>query len=354
MRSVPRPVRIQMDLKFSSFGAAKRKHFLSELSLISGVSLDEMKIVGFTSGCVIFSGEMDREAVARLVEYFEKGDFEQRSSELRAFTQFCKQWSIQSVSQNIDLIAEEESEKNLRLKQKDVVLFVHGWSGAKNSFGNFPDYVEAYIDCETAIYEYPTGLWENSPSLEFISRNLDNWVRARFRNAGNISIISHSMGGILVRRLVALQRDRKGKLKNIKQLTFIASPHNGAALADIGKHVPILEKVQLQELSPNSPFLFSLNSDWLVWMESDNIDKSNIRCIVGTNDSVVSVNNAMGLDPNAVPMLGAGHIDIVKPENSGSDIVLTSIMFLEEASFRVREVGKEFEKGISEEIGKEV
>ena len=43
------------------------------------------------------------------------------------------------------------------------------------------------------------------------------------------------------------------------------------------------------------------------------------------------------LDPEAVPILGAGHIDIVKPERDSDEIVLTIEQFMREAGFQIRE-----------------
>ena len=54
---------------------------------------------------------------------------------------------------------------------------------------------------------------------------------------------------------------------------------------------------------------------------------------VGENDKVVPLNSAIGLDPNPVPILGAGHIDIVKPKDANDEIVETAVQFLRHAGF---------------------
>ncbi|MBR9793015.1 MAG: hypothetical protein GYB58_14810 [Gammaproteobacteria bacterium] len=335
MTKITREVRIKMELEFSEFKEQKRKKFLSELSQISGVPLEEIIVTRFNKGCVIFYGELDREAVERLVELFE--NLQNLGSELysQEFRDFLKHWDITSITQNIDSHCESQQEKQNNVR--DLVLFVHGWNGSLKSWGELPNFIGELVECKTALYEYPTGVWDNSPSLEFIARNLDNWVRANYRNFSKISIVAHSMGGILVRRLATLQKNRRKKLDNIVQVTFIASPHNGAVLAKLATSIPTLEKLQLQELSADSPFIFSLNSDWLDWVESGAINRENIRCIVGTNDKVVSVNNAMGLDAYAVPLLGEDHINIVKPKDKNSEVVVTLQMFLEDAAFKIKE-----------------
>jgi len=328
---VNRPLRIRMDVDFESFDEDVKNEFLTDLSDVSGVPLEELVVTGFYSGCVIFEGELNREAIARLLEQFKQAEKGESSQDIEPFIEFLEKWSVSSIKPKVRLKIEEDTEDGL--SAKDIVIFIHGWNGSNDSFGSFPSYIAGEIVCETAVYEYPTGIWANSPSLEFIARNLDNWIRTKFRNARKISIVAHSMGGIIARRFISLQMNRSDKLENIIQITFIASPHNGASLADIGKHVPTFEKVQLQELSQNSPFLLAVNSDWLTWVDSNSIERNNIRSIIGTNDKVVSINNAMGLDPNAVLILGGGHKDIVKPNSEKSEVVATLAMFLENTLF---------------------
>ena len=321
-----------MNLKFDSFDEIKRKEFLNDLSILSGCPVDEIDSIKFTSGCVIFDGELDKEAISRLIEFFEKKDLNDAPSEIQDLIEFCEKWSVSNVHSYLRVSLQDSSETKQE-KQDASIIFVHGWNGDDNSFGNMPEYVSEKISCKTKIYSYPTGIWSKSPSLEFVARNFDNWIRNNI-NSDNVAIVAHSMGGIIARRLVALQFERDDRLdKLLRQMTFIASPHNGAVLANIGKYVPTLKKTQLKDLSTDSSFLFALNSDWLKWIDSDMSNECSIRCMVGTDDKVVSVNSAMGLDSNAVPILGADHTNIVKPESPEHEVVKTTIRFLQEAGF---------------------
>tara|TARA_R110002073_G_scaffold104666_3_gene236966 strand:+ start:127 stop:1134 length:1008 start_codon:yes stop_codon:yes gene_type:complete len=327
-----RTLRIRMKRSFKGFDDSVRAQFLDDLSTISGCPVEEIESIRFTSGCVIFDGELDKEAVRKLIEYFDKRDMENAPSDIAEFKKFLEKWTVSNVHSYMRVRVEEEKPDE-EPNDKTNIVFVHGWRGDEDSFGRMPEYLETHVECKGLVYEYPTGIWEKSPSLEFIARNLDNWIRNHV-TTDNIAIISHSMGGLIVRRLVALQFERKDRIDSaLRQLTFIASPHNGAALANLGKHVPILQKTQLRELDTGSPFLFSLNSDWLTWTQGNNSKNCSMRCIVGTGDKVVSPNSAMGLDPNPVPILNKGHIDIVKPENSDDEVILTTARFLTEAGF---------------------
>ena len=142
------------------------------------------------------------------------------------------------------------------------------------------------------------------------------------------------MGGIIVRRLITSQAGRTTPLDTrFKQITFVASPRNGAALAGIGKGVPLLAKAQLRDLADDSSFIYSLNEDWPRWMEKYVPTSCRVRCVIGMKDSVVSPNNARGDDPEAVPILDAGHMDIVTPTSAKDEVVLTITRLLSESGF---------------------
>lgn len=325
-----------MDRSFSKFSNADREEFLSDLSNISGCPVEEIEDVKFSSGCVIFDGELDREAVKRLIEYFEKKNSlaEDVPSQLQDFVEFCKKWSVDSLHSYLRV--KIEGEKKEPAKQKDSVVFIHGWRGDEDSFGKMPTYVSEKTECQTGIYSYPTGIWEKSPSIDMIARNFDNWLRNNV-SSRRIAIVAHSMGGLVARRFVSLQFERADRIDNLVRLfVFIASPHNGAVLANIGRHVPTFRQVQLNDLSTDSSFLFSLNADWNKWVSSDYSKGSTIRCIVGANDKVVSINSAIGLDPNPIPILEAGHIDIVKPEDENDEVVITTSRLLRESGFEAK------------------
>ena len=278
---------------------------------------------------MIFDGELDREAVERLIEYFEKKNslVEAIPSQIQDFVDFCEKWSVDSLHSYLRV--KIEGEKKASEKQKDSVVFIHGWRGDEESFGKMPTYISESTDCQSNLYSYPTGIWEKSPSIDMIERN--------FVGSQRMAIVAHSMDGLVARRFISLQFERNDRIDNLVRLfVFIASPHNGAVLANIGRHVPTFRKAQLKDLATDSSFLFALNADWNKWVSSDYSKESTIRCIVGANDKVVSINSAIGLDPNPIPILEAGHIDIVKPEDENDEVVITTSRLLQESGFEAK------------------
>ena len=98
----------------------------------------------------------------------------------------------------------------------------------------------------------------------------------------------------------------------------MASPYNGVWLASLAKRIFCLNDNQLKDLSPESPHLVELNARWQVWRRENPNLEHNIRSIYGLEDKVVAPAIASVDDPEAIPIFGAGHINIVKPENIGN------------------------------------
>ena len=319
-------IRILMNRSYSDFDKEKKKEFLDDLADISGCPSTEFMEVVFRRGCVYFEGKLERASVERLLDLYENIDNWEDNDDVKLFKEFLEKHSVEKI---YDLIITYI--KNCRGKKAQVV-FVHGWRGGEGAFGNMPKIISENNGVECLVYKYPTGIFSDSPSLNLIWRNLDNWIRNRL-DTEKLSLITHSMGGIITRKLIVSQECRQDPLREyIKHVSFIASPHNGSVLAKLGKHVPLLKKVQIRELSADSTFLFDLNEQWQYWVQKNVPHACIIRSLVGTDDKVVSINNARGLDPEAVPIFGAGHKDIVKRDFPDDEVVVTINRFLREAN----------------------
>jgi len=319
-----------MERPFETFIDADRKEFLDDLATLAGCVPKEITAVEFRRGCVIFEGELNDQEVQRLVELFDQKDDPDPSGETASFKRFARKHSVSKIvgQSNVRITI-------LRAPRSGPaqVVFVHGWTGTPKSLGDMPKYLRRYIRCASLVYQYPTALWQHSPSIQFVARNLDNWMRNNVTGE-HIAIIAHSMGGLVARKFVIIQPLRRERLdERIRQMTFVASPHDGAVLASVMSKIPGVRKTQLEELDPNSPFLFDLNEQWGLWHEAHVPAECRVRALFGTADSIVSVNNARGLDSEAVPILGATHENIVSPVNDKSEVVLTIARFLREAGF---------------------
>ena len=320
-------LRITMKRSFDAFGDVERDEFLKSLAKVTGCGLDEMGNVHFHRGCVVSEVDLPEQAVRTFLELFEKISKDEASAELEELVSFIKKECIQN--------ANAEYAVGIVIKKKEKhdheLVFVHGGSGRDDSFGRIPDLLGKRFSCPAQVYEYSTGWLSHSPSIYFVAQSLDNWFRNHIRSA-KVALIAHSMGGLAVRKFIVSQAIRKQPLDGlIKQITFIASPHNGAVLADIGKYVPSVASAQVQELSPKSGFVPELNDHWQNWLAGPRSKGCQVRSIFGTADKVVTPANARGLDTEAVPIDGATHTNIVEVASEKSEIVLTLSRFLVEA-----------------------
>src|SRR6185436_1623787 len=211
------------------------------------------------------------------------------------------------------------------------LVFVHGWRGDSESFGLLPQWLSEDFKCRPLVYPYPTGVGQHSPSLVFLARNLDNWLRNQ-ELASRYAIIAHSYGGLVSRKFLVLQASRREPLDDgLARIIFVASPHQGSTFAKAGKLVSWLNSEQLQELSGDSPILFELNEEWQNWIALNGAGIA--RSVFGTADKIVDAASAQGLDPEAIPIAGANHTEIVRPKFRTDEVVKTMRRLLTEAGF---------------------
>jgi pimeloyl-ACP methyl ester carboxylesterase len=322
-------LRIVMDRNFEDFDQEARDGFLLGLSTISGCPVGQMRQVRFRRGCVIAEIIMPEEAVQAFIEAYKNANGGTLPATFAHVLKYLRDEHIQNVNAKFEVALVIKNEK----KEKSALVFVHGWTGDRTTFGKIPEYLKTRIDCDAFVYEYPTNWLKHSPAIYFVAQNLDNWFRNNIHSE-KVAVIVHSMGGIVVRKFLVLQRYKSHPLdKLIKQVTFIASPHDGAPLASIAAKIPGLGSHQIQELSPNSGFISELKDAWYEWHEKMVPNLCHARCIYGTADDVVSPANAKGLDKDAVPMLGADHTNILKPASKDEEIILTLSRFLRDAGF---------------------
>ncbi len=324
-------LRIIMARKFDEFGQSERDGFIHGLSKVTGCEVKDMSNIRFRSGCVVAEVRMPENAVNAFLEFLAKAESGDLPSSLSSVASFLREQKVKSANADFDVALQ------IRVKHapKQELVFLHGWTGDSTTFGALPKFLGESLNCKTWRYEYPTGWLSHSPSIYFVAQNLDNWFR-NYLTADRVGIIVHSMGGVIARTFLTIQRDRREPLDDrVQQATFIASPHDGSGFSGILSSIG-LGSPQIEELSKNSGFIADLKTRWGDWVaKKDALGTRRVRSIYGTLDKIVSIADAMGLDPEAVPILGAGHRDIVKPAGRDAEIVLTVERFLREAGFSV-------------------
>jgi hypothetical protein len=332
-------IMIVMEVSFIDFDQKKKAKFLDDLSNLMGRFPEDIIGVEFRRGCVRFEGEAPREEVERIINLWKRKDEASPNlyiDDIEDFKKFIDEYKISRIKDTLTAphpIIRNSLEEN----ERKAVIFVHGWRGSEDTFGEMPKFIceSQENNCFREIYPYPTD-WFKGKSLVFISRNLDNWIRYKCKINGykKLAFVTHSMGGLVVKKFLVNQFFQKQPIDRfVKEVTFIATPHNGAVGAKLLRVVPGINTDQVNELASGSPFLVDLSAQWSAWVEKFVPDSSRFGCIFGTDDEVVDPTNISEKEFDPVYILGAKHVDIVKPKTHNDEVVTTVLRFLEEAGF---------------------
>jgi hypothetical protein len=205
-----------------------------------------------------------------------------------------------------------------------VVVFIHGLGGnAQGTWLEFPALLgtdaELRLQPErVASFEYPTGLTEAS-RLDAHVLKLEQCIDALNRASPitSLTLIAHSQGGLLARRYLNQQLDRKKRGETqttpLFRLLTYATPHWGAFSSYLQKPITQIKSIpsQIQDLGYDASAILQLNQEWARLQGDQHVD---MLRVIAQDDWVVPEFSA--LDANyqhhhrIVP--GHGHISIVK------------------------------------------
>jgi pimeloyl-ACP methyl ester carboxylesterase len=296
----------------------------------------EISMIRKENGCVILHFDMPRDAGRKVLEAFHRFMQNPQSDEnveaLKELVETYHLTQLYELSPRLTEVVLKTIEKPKT--EGKALVFVHGWSGDANSFGEMPNHLRAMCECQSHIFQYPSGAWKHSPSIVLVADSLRNWVNT-FATGKDLAIICHSMGGLVVRQFIlseAHNSETRSDL-NVRNIVFLASPHSGSAFAEIAKGIPTFRTAQIQELAPSSPVLYQIAKNWNTWVREYVPEFCRIDSIFGSNDKVVSSVNAVGTSENVVPILGRDHDNICKPNSPTDEIVTTTARFLHATDF---------------------
>ena len=269
-------VSIVMELDFDHVVDDERQLIKAEVAELIGCQVAELSGARFSRGCLKLEFEVDEELGEVFADLVKKaGAGEDVGEELAAIRRFMESRKVASVNlvRKSHLLlprekqtAETDTENSRGDEPRQEIVLVHGWSGKPESFGLLPEALKKRFHSNPYLYPYPTSPFGASPALSFIARNLRNSILTH-TSSNRVALIAHSMGGVIVRRMLANELiGRDTLLDRIKLVVFAASPKNGAGLAGLGKFVDSLSQDQLRDLSPNSGFMVDLNDHWREWV----------------------------------------------------------------------------------------
>jgi hypothetical protein len=166
-------------------------------------------------------------------------------------------------------------------------------------------------------FTYPSGfvhfpLMVRFASLQDLARGLKTELETHHGDRRNITLVGHSLGGLVVRQYVVSEL-KAGRTPLASKLLLYAVPNTGASLADVATLVSWNHR-HLKQLCKNSDILDILNEDWTSQKVEDRLL---VRYVVGGADSVVTLESARpyyGRD-NVSTLIGHDHKTIVQAES---------------------------------------
>ena len=163
------------------------------------------------------------------------------------------------------------------------------------------------------LFDYPSAA-SHAEGLYFVAKRLGNEIILR-RSSG-IALIGHSLGGLVVRKLLSElcngTKFHSGISSRTRLVALFASPYTGSSLAGFAKYIPYaMNHPHLQILEKNDGALNQMNDAWELWHEN------NVSCHImkfrGSLDKVVPSSDALAGPGENYPVPNEDHSSIVKP-----------------------------------------
>lgn len=214
------------------------------------------------------------------------------------------------------------------------IVFVHGLGGEiDKTWGNFPQFINDDPEIKHKVIEYGytsphliKQFFKSAPTISNIANGLLTDISARCDIANDeIILVGHSMGGLVIKRLL-IRLSKMGTKHNIKKVCFFDVPHGGSGLANIGKFIAFNNR-HLKSLVNNSSDLDSLDEDWVDKKLSEQL---NILSIIDANETVVSSVSSKSLFRyHPIETINrVNHSSIVKPSSEDDTVVLLLKSFI--------------------------
>ncbi|MDR4470346.1 MAG: hypothetical protein MRJ68_18950 [Nitrospira sp.] len=223
---------------------------------------------------------------------------------------------------------------------QNLIVFVHGVFGdpsltwTNQSGVSWPDLVEQdkqFQHFRVATYRYESLYLQRTSSINEIAvrmlRQLED--EGVFEKYKEIYFIAHSMGGLVVKRvLVDLNRPTQtAKLRKVKAVLYISTPAQGANSAEVGSWLSV--NPQLRDMRPAdfNTFLQTLEDQWqnlLRDRRSEPFPQSFCAHETKPTHGIMIVSRVYAAtlcDQNSFPV-DEDHANIAKPGSVESDIYL--------------------------------
>jgi len=229
-----------------------------------------------------------------------------------------------------------------RTAPKAVLVLIHGFISDHRCWDSFRHLLETDtriaerfdIEC----FDYPTSLLGNGseqahPSLRQVASQLNEFL-TQPRFAGHpLVLVGHSQGGLVIQAyfVLLLEARRARQLSRIRQAIFIATPNLGSVFLDRTRRLTdhMLKILSGSFLHPQERLLRALQPEIMEIQKlllgnivaavnhSDQACPIPLQCFYGSADRIVlDVSAQSFFAPDVCVPLSAGHMDIIRPQNT--------------------------------------
>lgn len=202
----------------------------------------------------------------------------------------------------------------------NIIIFIHGLGGKPfRTWGEFNKIIksdEKLSQYKIEFYPYPTSLlkffpWSIFPKIQDLADGFRTFINNRTTSDDKVTVVTHSMGGLIARKYFVEEIKNKRKLR-AKKLLLFACPNKGAQLAKLSW---ISRITQVGQMKKSSEFITELHNDW----KALNVEKYiQVKYVIGGKDQVVDEDSAkyFGNSGDIENLISKNHINIVKPKNA--------------------------------------
>lgn len=207
-----------------------------------------------------------------------------------------------------------------KTSSKAAIVLVHGYRGsARGTWGDFGRLITQHSGLEgwdVYAVDYATGLcpdmlrrlWSADAPLDRLSKRLKTTMRSSLSQYDSLTVIAHSMGGLIVQRTLL----DGGVLKRVGHIFLFGTPSGGTEKARYFR----FSKRQIRDMAPDSAFIKKLRREWGEYFGVEDSFSSNfdLHVVAGSEDEFVPVTSSLDPFPECVQYVVPGnHVEMVRP-----------------------------------------
>ena len=178
---------------------------------------------------------------------------------------------------------------------KKLLLFIHGLSGSKDSFGDFGKYIKEdpfFKDYDVGFHEYETINWKkptsliSAPKIQSLAGGLKSEIITKYKEYDYIVLVAHSMGGLISKQYLLDEEENILNFSNpVKKVVMYGTPNIGS---DYSKWYLSFHP-QIRQLNRDSDFIEFLNKSL---KENKILNYIDFYYVIGDKDRIVNRTSA--------------------------------------------------------------